>query len=111
MRQEAAIFVEGDVTDKDQRDPTNAGVVYNSVLTGSEQFAGSIAGDLSAQSAFEGRRKSLDKAGRTGASVPSFNMNRTDSSARAVTSTSTYDHIREQVAIWRCASVRSRILF
>ena len=47
MRQEAAIFVEGDVADKDQRDPTNAGVVYNSVLTGSEQFAGAVAGDLS----------------------------------------------------------------
>ena len=46
VRQEAALFVEGDVTDKDQRDPTNPGVFYNSVLTGSEQFIGSIAGDL-----------------------------------------------------------------
>ena len=45
VRQEAALFVEGDVIDKDQRDPTNTGVVYNSVLTGSEQFTGS-AGDL-----------------------------------------------------------------
>ena len=47
VRQEAALFVEGDVTDKDQQDPTNAGVACNSALTGSEQFAGSIAGGLS----------------------------------------------------------------
>ena len=64
MRQEAAIFVEGDVTDKDQRDPTNAGVVYNSVLTGSEQFTRSIAGDLTSvpSPASEGGHKSLGKA-------------------------------------------------
>lgn len=68
VRQEAAIFVEGDVTDKDQRDPTNAGVVYNSVLAGSEQFTGSIAGDVSSvpSRASEGGRESLGEAGRTG---------------------------------------------
>jgi hypothetical protein len=95
VRQEAALFVEGDVTDKDQRDPTNAGVVHHSVLTGSEQCTGSIAGDLSSvpNRASEGGRESLGKAARTGASVPSFNMNRTDSSSREFTSISTYDHM------------------
>ena len=63
--------MEGDVIDQDQRDPTNAGVVYNSVLRGSEQFAGSIAGDLSSVPVVrpkEGGRASLGKAGPTGTS-------------------------------------------
>ena len=104
MRQEAALFVEGDVTDKDQRDPTNAGVVYNSVLTGSEQFTGSIAGDLSSvpNRASEGGRESLGKAARTGTSVPPFNMHRTDSSSRVFTSISTYDQMANS---WRFGDV------
>jgi hypothetical protein len=46
LRQEAAIFVEGDVSDKDQRDATNAGVVYNRVHTSNQQFVEPVAGDL-----------------------------------------------------------------
>ena len=104
MRQEAALFVEGDVNDKDQRDLTNAGVVYNSVLTGSEQFTGSIAGDLSSvpNRASEGGRESLGKAHTFGTSVPSFNMNRTDWSSGEFTSVSTYDHMAN---CWRFGDV------
>ena len=51
-----------------------------------EQFTGSIAGNLSSVPSRvpKGGRESLGKAGRTGTSVPSFNMNRTDSSARVI---------------------------
>ena len=87
VRQEARIFVEGDVTDQDQRDPTNAGVVYNSVLRGSEQFAGAIAGDLSSapSRASEGGRARISRQGGTHWNFGSFNMNRTDSSVRQLT--------------------------
>ena len=111
MRQEAAIFVEGDVTDKDQRDPTNAGVVYNSVLTGGEQFTGSIARDLSPvpSRAFEGGRESgwCRTHWNFGSIFASFNTSRTDSSAREVTSISTYDHMANT---WRFGDVPLHIL-
>src|SRR3974377_338979 len=46
LRREAAIFVERDVTDKDRRHATNAGVVYNRVYAGNEQTVGPVAADL-----------------------------------------------------------------
>ena len=85
--QETAIFVESDVTDKDQRDHGNADA-YNSVLTGSEQFAGVNRGRLkfSAQSCVRRRAGArISRQGGTHWNFGSLTMNRTDSSARQLT--------------------------
>lgn len=102
MRQEAALFVEGDVTDKDQRDPTNAGVVYNSVLTtGSEQFTGSIAGDLSAQPSVR-RRARISPQGSPHWNFGSIFQHESNGLVVPGVSTSTYDHMANS---WRFGDV------